>query len=89
MSTVEKLHRSENVSDLIEANVSLIDDVFNDSRMSPAEKMKSFNLGTRSFVRLKRVQLETAKVYAKLGLKIDGDINSLTLMPAEKDTSTQ
>ena len=70
-------------------NAQLMDEVFNDGKMTAAEKMKVFSMGIRMQVILSRDQAARRAELFKYGIKANDSIKQLIFNPLEEPASEQ
>jgi hypothetical protein len=77
--------RIDNYDAMMEANADLMSAVYNDAKMTPAEKLRNFSVGVRNQVMLSRDLAARRKELFGYGMKIDGPTKALMFDPtAEK-----
>lgn len=89
MSTVTQEVRIETYEDIMDANVHLIQEVYNDPKLTSAEKMKTFSIGVRNQVLLSRDLASRRAELFKYGMKSNGSIKTLAFNPFESEEPAQ
>jgi len=77
----QPLIRLDTYSSMMDANASIMEDIVNDEKMAPAEKLKSFSVGIRNQAILNRDLAARRKELITLGMKPNSDIQTLTFNP--------
>ena len=77
MSKVKKLARIENYDDLARLNAKLMEDIYNDDKLNPMEKIKGMRICVLNQGQINRDVNIRRKEAIKLGLKIDGGMRQL------------
>ena len=75
--------RIDSYESMMEANAMLMDEVYNDGKLTAAEKMKTFSIGVRNQVILSRDLASRRAELFKYGMKADAALKSLTFNPLE------
>ncbi|WP_252178378.1 hypothetical protein [Endozoicomonas sp. 4G] len=73
--------RIDSYESMMTANAALLDEVFNDAKLTAAEKMKSFSIGVRNQVLLSRDLASRRAELFKYGMKANGELKSLNFNP--------
>ena len=84
MPRVQKEKRIEGFNDLITINADLTSEIYNDGKMSLSEKMRCISQGTRNVVSIHAEQRKTALDLSRMGMKVNGEVDSLTYNPKDK-----
>jgi hypothetical protein len=79
--------RIDSYQSMMEANASLMDEVYNDGKLTAAEKMKTFSIGVRNQVILSRDLASRRAELFKYGMKADAALKSLTFNPLEEQAA--
>lgn len=79
--TISPETRIDSYESMMNANASLMDEVFNDGKLTAAEKMKTFSVGVRNQVLLSRDLAARRAEVLKYGLKVESELKSLTFNP--------
>jgi len=87
--TISTETRIDGYEAMMEANASLMDEVFNDGKLTAAEKMKTFSIGVRNQVLLSRDLAARRAELFKYGMKANGALKSLTFNPFENEQPQQ
>jgi hypothetical protein len=83
--TISTETRIDGYEAMMEANASLMDEVFNDAKLTAAEKMKTFSIGVRNQVLLSRDLAARRAELFKYGMKGDAALKSLTFSPLDTE----
>jgi hypothetical protein len=75
--------RIDNYASLLEANASLMTEVYNDSKMTAAEKMKTFALGVRNDALINRTMASRRQELLRYGMKAKNDVQALLFNPTQ------
>lgn len=78
--TVTTQKRADSMTSIADMVCDVMTEGYNDGKSTPMEKMKLLEKGTRAVISIKRTQIETAKTLMKMGVKANGDLESLTLL---------
>ena len=73
--------RINSYESMADANSQLMDEVFNDGKLTPAEKMKTFSIGVRNQIMLSRDLASRRAELSKHGMKPTGEIKELMFNP--------
>ena len=79
--------RIETYGDAMEANAHLMEEVYNDAKLSASQKLRDFSLGVRSQVLMSRDLASRRKEMVSYGMKIDANIGTLAFNPADDKTA--
>ena len=71
MATTQEI-RIDSYDAMMEANASLMNEIYNDGKLSPAEKLRNFSVGVRNQVMLSRDLSARRKELVGYGMKITG-----------------
>ena len=66
---------------MIEANAKLMEEIYNDGKMNPSEKLKNFSIGVRNQTILNRDVAARRKELVSMGVKPNGNLQGLTFNP--------
>ena len=80
-SEVTREVRIDSYDDMMESNSALMAEVYNDPKMAPAEKMKTFSIGVRNQVLLSRDMASRRSEILRHGIQPPGDMRTLTFNP--------
>ena len=73
--------RIDSYESMMDANAALLGEVFNDKKLTAAEKMKTFSIGVRNQVLLSRDLASRRAELFKYGMKANGELKSLNFNP--------
>ena len=79
--TVSTETRIDGYESMMNANAELMNEVYNDQKLTAAEKMKTFSIGVRNQVLLSRDLAARRAELFKYGMKVDTALKSLTFNP--------
>lgn len=82
-TVVEREVSITNITDMMDVNAELMNEISNDSRLSAIEKMKGFSSGVRNQCMLSRDQQARITMLARLGMKTNNLTKSLTFQVGE------
>jgi len=78
MGKVTKEKRIGSMNDVVDMASDLMSEVYNDGKLTAAEKMKSFAVGQRVICGIRAEKRKTALDLARMGMKAEGQANQLT-----------
>jgi len=81
MSTIETERRIGGIDDMMAVNAELMEEIANDGKMTAAERMKGITQGVANHCKLSADQQKRLNLMARLGMKANGELNSLTFKP--------
>lgn len=76
--------RIDSYDDMMECNSALMSEVYNDTKMTPAEKMKTFSIGVRNQVLLSRDLASRRQELFRYGLRVSEDMRALSFNPSSE-----
>ena len=76
--------RIETYNDAMDANAHLMEEVYNDSKLSASQKLRDFSLGVRNQVLMSRDLAARRKELVGYGMKINANIGTLAFNPADE-----
>jgi hypothetical protein len=78
---VEKERRINGIDDMMSVNCEIMEEIANDGKMTAAERMKGITQGVSNHCKLSGDQQKRLNLMARLGMKADGELNSLSFKP--------
>jgi len=81
--------RIDSYDAIMEANSNLMDEIYNDGKLTPMERLKGLTVGVRNQVMLSRDLAARRKELYSVGMKANGKIKSLGFNPMDDQTSSQ
>ena len=81
MATTQEI-RIDSYDAMMEANSSLMTEVYNDTKLSAAEKLRNFSLGVRNQVALSRDLAARRRELMSYGMKIGASTKMLAFDPS-------
>lgn len=86
MATTPEI-RIDNYDAMMNANSSLMTEIFNDAKLSAAEKLRNFSLGVRNQVALSRDLSARRRELMTYGMKISESTKSLAFDPSSEQAA--
>jgi hypothetical protein len=74
--------RIDSYESMMNANSDLMTEVYRDSKLTAAEKLKNFSIGVRNQVLLSRDLASRRAELARYGLKANGNLKALNFTPS-------
>ena len=76
--TVQREERIEGLDDMARINARMMEEAYNDSKLSLESRMKMYSTGVRNAIGIRAEQRKTALDVARMGMKLNGQLNRLT-----------
>lgn len=71
------------LDDMMDVNSKVMSEIVNDNKLTPMERMKGISMGVRNQAVLSRDQQARIAMLARLGMKANGQLKSLSFQPTE------
>ena len=82
---VEVVQPIRSYDDMQDKNSSLMEEIYNDSRLSPEKKMKAFSQGVNSQVKMSGDMQNRVKLLLRMGVKVDSSVKALSFLAGDID----